>query len=219
VYDAKQRVEQIKKAHQEGNEIAAHAVGHFDGTTWSHQEWSNELSQFDSILAYRGLDRKNIIRGFRAPELGQNEDLQKVLQEFGYKYDTSKVGLAQSTPYKKNGLWELPVASIDYAPYGTPGLSMDYSIYAHQTGAIDTVVRGTAEWQKLYVDTMQTYKNYFYSNYEGNHAPVYIAHHFSKWNDGVYYEVMKDLAREICGKKNVECVTYRELYRKLNTYQ
>jgi hypothetical protein len=33
----------------------------------------------------------------------------------------------------------------------------------------------------------------------------------------VYWEATKDIAREICGKPEVYCVTYREMIEYLNT--
>jgi hypothetical protein len=63
----------------------------------------------------------------------------------------------------------------------------------------------------MYNDTLTSYRNYFKGNFAGTRAPVFIGHHFSRWNDGVYWEVMKTFAREECGKPEVRCVTYREL--------
>jgi Polysaccharide deacetylase len=209
--DAAERRMQIQLAQKEGNEIGSHAVGHFTGSDWSYDEWKSELAQFDTILHSTSTISKKSVVGFRAPQLAQNANLFAVLSELGYEYDTSLVGYAKDLPKTQNGLWEFPVASIIFGKDERPVLSMDYSIYMHQTGARDIAWRGTALWDSLYDDTMTAYSRYFEENYTGNHAPVYIAHHFSKWNDGVYWQVMQDFARETCSKPDVRCVTYAEL--------
>ncbi len=217
--DAVERRKQITLAQKEGNEIASHAVGHWSGSDWTYEEWKSELIQFDAILHSVPTVSKKSVVGFRAPQLGQNENLFTALNELGYEYDTSLVGFAKDLPKAHNGLWEFPVATIIFGKDERPVLSMDYSIYMHQTGAKSIAWRGTELWDSLYEDTMIAYKRYFEENYNGNHAPVYIAHHFSKWNDGVYWQVMQDFAKEVCSKPNVQCVTYGELAKYLDSKQ
>lgn len=213
--DTIKRRQQIRVAQTEGHEIASHAVGHYNGADWSLEEWRSELRQFDKIFYDGHTISKNSVTGFRAPSLGQNKDLFIALSELGYSYDTSLVGMARDLPKHEGGLWEFPVATIIFGRDEKPVLSMDYSIFMHQTKAKNIAFKGTELWQNLYDETMYSYQKYFDDNYNGNHAPVYIAHHFSKWNDGVYFEVMKDFAKNVCSKKDVKCVTYSELQREL----
>jgi len=58
---------------------------------------------------------------------------------------------------------------------------------------------------------LETYLQYFESNYNGNRAPVHIGHHFSLWNGGAYWEAMQEFALAVCGRPEVKCVTYTEL--------
>lgn len=213
--DTIKRRTEIRKAQIEGHEIASHAVGHFNGADWTEEEWRSELTQFNNIFNDRHTISRDSITGFRAPSLGQNESLFNVLKELGYEYDTSLVGMAKDIPKHHDGMWEFPVATIIFGRDERPVLSMDYSIYMHQTKAKSIAARGTPLWDKLYDETMYSYQRYFDENYNGNHAPVYIAHHFSKWNDGVYWQVMQDFAKTVCKKENVKCVTYRELQMEL----
>lgn len=60
-------------------------------------------------------------------------------------------------------------------------------------------------------EMLASYRDYFYANYNGSRAPVNIGHHFSEWNDGVYWQTMKDFAEEVCGLPDVRCVTYTGL--------
>jgi peptidoglycan/xylan/chitin deacetylase (PgdA/CDA1 family) len=211
-----ERRKQISLAQAEGNEIGSHAVGHFDGSAWNYDQWKSELGQFDTILHSTPTIHKKSVVGFRAPQLGQNENLFTVLRELGYEYDTSLVGYAKDLPKAKNGLWEFPVATVIFGKDERPVLSMDYSIYVHQTSARSIAVRDTILWNTLYDEAMTAYRRYFEENYTGNHAPVYIAHHFSKWNDGLYWQVMQDFARETCIKPNVRCVSYAQLAQYLD---
>jgi peptidoglycan/xylan/chitin deacetylase (PgdA/CDA1 family) len=53
------RVEFINALHRAGHEIASHAVGHFNGATWSSDEWRQELRAYsdviDKVAAHNGL--------------------------------------------------------------------------------------------------------------------------------------------------------------------
>jgi peptidoglycan/xylan/chitin deacetylase (PgdA/CDA1 family) len=225
--DVANRVEQINLALSEGNEIGSHAVGHWNGSTWSEADWKSELDQFSWLVSNvetnNGLvnetpERRAInvpeggIVGFRAPLLGRNDNLYKVLAEEGYRYDTSGVAKPDVWPVKlMSGLWEFPLARINYASSSFKILSMDYNFYFKQSGAKDIARRGSPEWRRMYDDMLTSYRNYFDGNYAKTRAPVFIGHHFSQWNGGVYWEVMKEFARDECGKPEVRCVTYREL--------
>lgn len=226
--DIAARVEQLNLAFTEGHEIGSHAVGHWNGAPWTVQEWTSELAQFDDILfgverynqgiktAPLAFTRKDIV-GFRAPELGTNLNLYKVLPALGYWYDCSRIGDPADWPYRnKNGTWIFPLANLRVGARGTISISMDYSLYHLQTQVQDLAKKDTPYWQQLHDELMTAYRSYFIKNYEGNRAPVYVANHFSKWNDGLYWEAMKDFAREVCGKPEVLCVTHKELVERLN---
>jgi hypothetical protein len=58
---------------------------------------------------------------------------------------------------------------------------------------------------------LQTYLNYFKSNYTGNRAPLNIGHHFFDYQDGAYKEALEAFARAVCGLPEVRCVTYTQL--------
>ena len=58
---------------------------------------------------------------------------------------------------------------------------------------------------------LQTYLDYFRSNYTGNRAPLNIGHHFFDYQDGAYKDALKSFARTVCGLPEVRCVSYAEL--------
>lgn len=230
--DIEKRVSYVNRAIKDGEEIGSHLNGHFDGSNWSKADWQQEFSQFKHLIFE--IDKNNDVSevdssrykislspdkiiGFRSPDLGKDAALYEVLPEQGYKYDTSQVAKhPDDWPSKlPNGIWEFPLAKIQYASTTSSLLSMDYNFYFKQTGAKDLVTKNTPEWQKFYNDTYTSYLNYFNNNYNGNRAPVFIGSHFSLWNDGVYWEAMKDFAKEVCTKPEVKCTTFSDLMQYL----
>lgn len=224
------RYDQTNLAHQEGNEIGSHAVGHWDGTTWSYSGWTSEFSQFATIIAKffeinvlkpsaafpsGWLFPVSSIVGFRAPQLGINSSLYQVLKDTHYRYDTSKTANANYWPAKKSSdePWNFPLAMLRIAGTGKRTLSMDYNFYFADSAALPKP-ENKAIYKKQMLDT---YLHYFESNYNGNRAPVNIGHHFSLWNDGAYWDAMQEFAAKVCGMPEVKCVTYRELADYMDT--
>ncbi|MFO0665839.1 MAG: hypothetical protein U0174_17940 [Polyangiaceae bacterium] len=211
------RVTLTQTAFNDGHEIASHAVGHFDGSKWTTDDWNIEFKAFDRFFFYKngveteprpefdGIKAAKVV-GFRAPQLGQGPGLYPTLKNFGFSYDTSKVASTGYWPVKTNGVWNFPLASLVLKNSGKRTLSMDYNHYiAHSKGVSDS-----ANSEKYRADVVATYKAYFDKNYAGSRAPVHIGHHFSKWNGAAYWNAMKDFAAYACTKANVKCVTYRE---------
>ena len=111
------------------------------------------------------------------------------------------------------------------------GLKKDYKIiadfYQHavnqfdidkisKTNAQDILVRDTPQWNQFYEETVQSYRDYFYQQYNENRIPITIGNHFSLWNDGLYWDALKQFAYEVCGKSYVKCVTFEEVISDLN---
>ncbi len=237
--DVKSRVEQINLAYSEGNEIGSHNVGHFNGSKWSLDQWLQESNSFDSIIANVQKNNPDVVIqpwisgltnvvGFRAPELGVNSDLYKALSEKKYLYDASGIRMPNKYPVKdKNGIWHIglgivkmkDLTSDGIASVGKPHyvLSMDYNFWMLQSRVKNIATKGTPLWNTYFAEMKDSYLNYFNNNYEGNRAPVVIGHHFSAWNDGVYWEALKSFAEDVCGKPNVKCVTFREYVDYLNS--
>ena len=222
--DVADRIEVINQAIKAGHEIGSHANGHFDGTTWTKEEWMNEMNQFEGFTLHperanpdleKEPESRRIIAlpggrmfGFRAPVLGRNAALYDVLKEKGYLYDASGVGKIGQKPSRlPNGLWSIPLKQIAYGTTTQSILSMDYNFYFKQSAGKDVAIKGSAEWQAMYDAMLTSYRRYFKAEHEGKQAPIVIGHHFSRWNDGVYWEVMKAFAEEVCGLPDVRCTT------------
>lgn len=230
--DVLARIREVNRAISSGHEIGSHNAGHFEGSRWTYNEWFGQLASFDSIiLGLNTIDseyqihlKKEDITGFRAPELAVNANMYKALKDIGYTYDTSKIGSPTDWPKKDAyGLWQFSLPTIlvkdPITHKSSYTIGMDYNFYVMQTGARDTLRKGTPRWDSAYQSVLSAYRKYFYTNYNGNHAPVYIANHFSYWNDGLYFEVMKDLASEVCALEGVQCVSFKELEKYMNSVQ
>ncbi len=215
--DVPLRVKQVIGVHEDGHEIASHANGHYDGTTWTAEDWESEFDQFDQLVFEAGgkngvdvadlpFDKRSVV-GFRAPLLGQGPGLYKALANRGFAYDTSMTAAPNYWPENKNGVWNFPLARLRIVGSGRSTLSMDYNFYfADSKGLPDSANKAT--YKKQMIDT---YMQYFQGNYVGNRAPVHIGHHFAKWNGGAYWEAMQEFAKRVCTLPEVTCGTYRDL--------
>lgn len=224
------RIEALNRAYLAGNEIGSHVNGHFRGYPWSEANWNQEFSEFNKLIfgwkennQFQNLDTKLVfgpdeIVGFRAPQLSRNDHLFKVEAQNHYLYDSSEQASSSAVwPFKdKNGIWHISMPAIPIMDTKFQSISMDYNFYSFQTGAQDRLKKWTPAWDKAYKQVFDSYMNYFNTNYKTTRAPVLIGHHFSLWNDGLYWSVMQDVAKQICGQPEVHCTTFKELVGYLN---
>jgi len=227
------RFEHLRLAAREGNEIASHANGHFDGRQWTAEDWTSEFRQFDEIFFQgKGLRAPDLgfgprdIVGFRAPLLAHSPGLFTVLPQRGYAYDTSKTSAPDYWPEKVSGIWNFPLARLKIigsksivdgveVPDSVATLSMDYNFYRAQSNEQDDLPN-----KELYKKQMlDTYMKYFEGNYFGNRAPIHIGHHFSQWNGGAYWEAMQAFAQRVCTQPEVKCITYKQLVTFMEVHQ
>lgn len=219
-----ERVRFLNRAHDQNHEVASHACGHFDGSSWSYYNWINEFYSFNDLVFNYDLNNDiqypdyvklnfsaNDVVGFRAPLLGVSNGLWPTLKYFNYRYDTSQTNVPSYWPkiFRKSNAWNFPLANLTIAGTAKKTLSMDYNFYVFQTGAKPITDRDDLNYYQKQME--DTYLNYFLENYNGNRAPIHIGHHFSKWNNGIYWEAMKKFAMKVCGLPEVRCVTYTEL--------
>lgn len=230
IEDIRARINEVNLAVLDGDEIAPHTTGHLSGRGWSKEEWETELISFTTILFGLGIlyPEANLpvlnlkpedIWGFRAPYLDISTGLYEALPTLGYKYDTSEVGIGNDWPSRDGaGLWRIPLGMLYVGPFRVPVLAMDYNLYMHHTQAQDTLRKGTPEWKVAYTEMLEAWREYFNRNYSTGRAPVLMGYHFGKWNDGLYWEVMKEFSREVCGKLEVHCGTFKELIQYMEEY-
>jgi peptidoglycan/xylan/chitin deacetylase (PgdA/CDA1 family) len=226
--DIQNRNAWVEAAMARGHEMAGHANGHFDGSSWSLDNWLYELEHFSLFMvraeqqyggvrqprAWRQLFESRML-GFRAPQLGHNQQMFRALQHTGYRYDTSKVQRMDYWPQKDaNGVWNFPLAGVRMAYSGRNTLSMDYNMYVAQSGATQGDPANFQYWED---EVVETYLNYFRHNYYGNRAPVDIGHHFSLWNGGIYWRALQRVAQAVCHLPEVVCGTYQDMMAFLDS--
>jgi peptidoglycan/xylan/chitin deacetylase (PgdA/CDA1 family) len=216
--DVRKRVDYVNDLHRRGHEIASHAVGHFNGGRWSASDWAREFAAFDDVM--RGVARNNGLpdsvslaapagrmTGFRAPYLAHSPGLYATLKARGYRYDTSGNSAADAWPQKIDGIWRFNLARLRLNGSGRSVLSMDYNFFVAQSRAVDNPQRSEQFRQQV----LQTYIDYFRSNYSGNRAPLHIGHHFFDYQRGAYRKALIAFASTVCGLPEVRCVTYAKL--------
>jgi hypothetical protein len=205
--DVTERMGFINRAVTEGHEIGSHLNGHFSGINWNQNDWESEFSQFEKFTKNK-IDF-NII-GFRAPNLGVNKYLWPVLKKHGFEYEAGQMGRPDEWPRIEDGIIKFILPGINLTGTKLYPLAMDYNFYVTQTGAKDTLNQQSAKWQIAKKQVVDSLMAYFNKNYAGNRAPVVFASHFSEWNDGLYWEAMKEFAGKVCIISDVKCTTYGE---------
>jgi len=216
--DIEKRVAYMNELKARGHEIASHAVGHFDGRSWSAADWQQEFKSYagllDNVAANNGLQDTvkfgfpaSSVVGFRAPYLANGAGLYIALKNAGFRYDTSGTSESNLWPEKKDGIWRFNLVGLRLHRSRKRTLSMDYNFFAAQSFALDNPATRTAHRE----EALETYLNYFKANYSGNRAPLHIGHHFSAYHGDIYNEALKIFIRKTCGLPEVKCVTYSEL--------
>lgn len=219
-------VRSLNAAADAGHEIASHFNGHFCGRSpgavggWGPADWSREIDAFDDLVAHVAehndlaatQTRFGRVIGARTPCFeGIPAFERQAIAAHGYRYDATEPG--GGAPYRVDGIWEIPVPLMDVAGAGYRTLATDYNLYLNQSGAVD--VRPD-EARALRAQAYASYRALFWSRYDGARDPVIIAHHFEDWNDGAYSSALEQLLAEVCGLRDVRCVTYRDLIDALD---
>jgi len=233
--DLKERIRLINLAHQNGNEIASHAVGHFNAKKWTRDMWEHEFDEFNEILDNVGKlngDRSiqlnfnsQDLMGFRAPYLSGNESLIRTLDKRKFRYDTSdtNIGWEQDNwpqKYKITGtnIWNFGLAFIEVvglkSSNGNPvrTMSMDYNFcFLQDKGCPELYPKSIEGADRDAYIMLLSYLKYFSDNYNSNRAPVHIGHHFTKYRGGAYNKALYHFAKIVCELPEVNCITYSKL--------
>ncbi|PZG93272.1 hypothetical protein C1I97_28945 [Streptomyces sp. NTH33] len=218
-------LQQLRLAYEQGHEIGTHFNGHFCGAKgggdWSVEEWKSEIDQFYSFaekwktntgftdVPPLPFDFRKEITGGRAPCLEGQPNLLKAAKDYGWRYDASSPGDFQIWPDKKDGIWDFPLQMLPYEDGRYQGLSMDFNfLYNQSNGETQGDPAKHPEWEQQTVDS---YMAGFNRVYYGSRAPLFIGNHFEDWNGGIYMRAVDRVIKNICTKKDVKCVSFREL--------
>jgi hypothetical protein len=221
-------LQQLRLAWEDGDEIGTHFNGHFckpdqgAGANWSTKEWLSETNQAYSFVqnwktntGYKDIpplpfDYSQELVGGRAPCLEGQKNLLPAEKQLGWRYDASSPGDFQLWPQKQDGVWNFPLELVPYPGKSFQGLSMDFNFLYNQSGG-DVTEGDPAKYPAWEKQTRQGYLDGFERVYNGSRAPLFIGNHFEDWNGGIYMQAVSDVVKNVCGKKGVECVSFKEL--------
>ncbi|MCT2589907.1 hypothetical protein LHJ74_08265 [Streptomyces sp. N2-109] len=214
---------QVRQAWLDGSEIGTHFNGHFCGPggvgSWSAEQWKSEISQakwfvknWKTTTGWKKMkplpfDYEKELIGGRTPCLEGRTNLLPAAREMGFRYDSSGNG-TQVWPDKEGGMWDLPLQQIPMPGRSFETLSMDYNFLANQSKTVDGPPALRPGYQQQMRDGLM---QGFARAYEGNRAPMIIGNHFEQWNGGIYMDAVEDVIKEVCGKQDVRCVSFRQL--------
>lgn len=220
------RLRHIWSARSEGHEIASHGCGHFDGKTWDQADWKSEFDQFSRILKtawnIHGLENEpagwksfatSEIKGFRAPYLSTGPDLYPALSGSGFRYDASSVSRDVERARTIHNLRRFSLPMIPEGPSGRRIIAMDYNLYVRHSAAIERPKSG----HLFEARTHNAFRRAFDRQYRGNRIPLQFGYHFTLMNGGAYWRALERFAKDVCGLKDVQCVSYRELLERLSS--
>ncbi|MGW7432826.1 hypothetical protein ACWGIN_25190 [Streptomyces sp. NPDC054861] len=217
-------VRELRGAWQEGNEIGTHFNGHFCGPesgvgNWSVDDWKSEISQAKSFVknwkTNSGLkaeqplpfDYDKELVGARTPCLEGRKNFVQAASQLGFRYDTSGVN-DQIWPEKDNGLWDLSMQLVPVPGRAFQTLAMDYNFLVNQSGTTQGDPSKHQFWGNQMRDGLV---QAFNRSYQGNRAPLIIGNHFESWNGGTYMRAIEETISTVCVKKDVKCVSFRQL--------
>lgn len=219
------RLGNIWQAHLEGNEIASHGCGHFDGTSWSTADWNKEIGAFRRIVAdaYKnnGIDGEpegwrnlalNGINGFRAPYLAASKPVQDALKANGFRYQASSVTRGPELPQIAGQFASFGLPLIPEGPSKRPIVGMDYNLYVRHSKAKEAPEQSAAFEERAY----KAFRAAFDKQYDGERIPLQLGFHFVLMNDGAYWRAMERLVSEVCTKADVKCTTYGDYLNSLD---
>lgn len=217
------RLDNIWRARNEGNEIASHACGHFDGKDWSKAQWETELVTYKSVLrdawaryghgaepaGWKGFVDGEI-RGFRAPYLSESPALIAALKAQDYLYDGSGVSRGPALPQRSGGLYRFGLPTIPEGPKDRPVIAMDYNLFVRHSGGFERKDHLGEFENRAYA----AFKGAFERQYDGKRIPFQIGLHFTLMNGDAYWRALERFTQEVCVKPDVRCVTYSDYIRE-----
>jgi hypothetical protein len=201
---------QIALGYRDGHEIGTHYNGHFCGSggveTWSADDWSHELDEFDRLVFGQGpklpFGARDVVGG-RTPCLeGNLGALYPVLAKRGFRYVASRTAPLGAWPSRKLGLWSVPLLELPFVGHTFEVVSMDYNFLANQIGQSPASIEN---------ETYRTLWNGFQATYFGNRAPLSLGIHFETWKSWAYDHAVTRFLQRACLLPEVRCTTMRTL--------
>lgn len=227
----------LRKAQLDGHELANHFGGHWCGpngvTKWLARDWAAEMDQFDNLVT--NLDQLNKLAtpigspflnkpvGTRTPCLeGNLDELVRVADARGYRYDASSTRQLNQWPTEKGGVWRFGFPGIPFPEFGDqpamkrPLIAVDFSLRENLDPKYDA---GDAQAKVISDRVYSAFIAAFEQTYNGNRAPFEAANHFVTFTHDAYNQAVARFMLDVCRRPEVYCVNYRELADWLDTHK
>lgn len=122
---AEKEPEQVRNIFEKGHEVASHGYSHF----YRHSNFSKGELEKDILKSKEKIEKviKKRVIGFRSPQLQYSEELIRILDKTGFKYDSSlhpafvpgyynnlSASLSIHRPIKNLKIKEIPIGVIPY---------------------------------------------------------------------------------------------------------
>lgn len=216
------RVLFLHRAVLEGNDIASHLCGHYDGRKWTYGQWMKEFAYFKLAIPYKGLG----IVGVRAPFLCTNVDYFRALKDSGYGYDSSTLSV-KDKKYVDSGISEsvkeIPIKKIKVIADGYTGqervapFDCDFIILVQYNLFPDTqAIEGDSKCADPHIlEEMKKMEDVFFNSlcydYLNDTRPTQICLHFQKRSGESYWNATKRFV-EWVKDKDPKYMTYKDYY-------
>lgn len=217
------RLRQIWAARREGHEIASHGCGHFNGGDWSEAQWQDEFAAFTRILSQTWMLNRipfepagwqrfalHEIHGFRAPYLATNAAMYKALRASSFAYDASAVSRGAVAPHVEDRVYRFALPLIPEGPKQRRIIAMDYNLFVRHSAGLERPSDAKAFSDRAY----EAFLAAFEREYEGGRRPLQLGFHFTLMNGGAYWDALERFTAEVCGKRQVRCLTHRDYLRE-----
>lgn len=86
---------------------------------------------------------------------------------------------------------------------------MDYNMLANQS--VNSTNAPSYHYPDWRTQSARAYIAGFERAYRTNRAPFFIGNHFEQWNGGIYMKAVDRVVQSVCTKKDVKCVSFKEL--------
>ncbi|MFI0897174.1 hypothetical protein [Streptomyces sp. NPDC020983] len=190
---------------------------------WTSAEWAAEIRQAADLTRQwktgTGLsaadplpfDYAKAVVGGRPPCLTDPAGLPAAAVAAGFRYLADPTPQPQVWPTRSGGLWRFPLQEVPVPGRDTETPASDQGFLSVQSG---TPVAGAqdpqqnAVWQEQMHDGLMAG---FERAYRGNRAPLVVASHLESWNGGAYLKAVEDTVRDVCGRPDVRCVSFKQL--------
>ncbi|WP_240970497.1 polysaccharide deacetylase family protein [Actinacidiphila epipremni] len=191
--------------------------------TWTADEWAGEIrqardftQQWKTDTGLTGLDplpfdyAKGVVGG-RPPCLSDPAGLPAAAKAAGFRYLADPTAQPQVWPSQVDGLWHFPEQEVPVPGRDVETPASDQGFLSVQSGTPATGAQDpeqNAAWSRQMHDGLIAG---FQRAYDGNRAPLVVAGHLESWNGSAYLKAVEDTVREVCGKPDVRCVSFKQL--------